>query len=69
MLQHCQVAGPDQRIEEATAVGKQRDSFAPGVVRGEEGEAMTVSGLSCLLTENSWSFKWPARQYHLPLCK
>lgn len=53
MLQHCQVAGLDQCTEEAAATEQQRGSFAPDVVRGEEGEATAVSGLSPLLTEKT----------------
>lgn len=53
MLQHCQVAGPDQCTAEATAVGEQRDSCTPDVVCGEEGEAMADSGLSSLLAEKT----------------
>lgn len=51
MLQHCQVAGPDQCREEATAVGEQRGSLTPGIVHREEGEAVVASALSSLLTE------------------
>lgn len=52
MLQHCQVAGPDQRTEGAAAVGA-KSSFAPDVVHGEESEAVAVSGLSSLLAEKT----------------
>lgn len=53
MLQHCQVAGLVQCTEEAAAVGEQRDSFAPGVICREKGEATAVSGLSSLLAEKT----------------
>lgn len=53
MLQHCQVARPDQCTAEATAVGEQRDSCIPDVECGEEGEAVAVSGLSFLLAEKT----------------
>lgn len=53
MLQQCQVAELDQCTEETAAAEEQRGSFASGVVHGEEGEAMAVSGLSSLLAEKT----------------
>ena len=72
MLQCCLVAGLDQCTEEAIAVGEQGHSFAPGVVRGEEGKRVRECSLCSVIfvgRENSWSFKSPVSQYHLTLCK
>lgn len=47
------MAGSSQSTAESAAVGEQGGSFAPGVVHGEEGEAVAVSGLSSSLAEKT----------------